>query len=220
MSLKISIITPNYNYGHFIGQTIESILNQNYDNIEHIIVDDGSTDNSVEIIGKFVEKYPGRIKLIRQTNKGQTRAINVGLRHAQGDIVGWINSDDLYQKDAIGKIMEECNKSQECNIVFGDLSIIDKNGKIIRLVKQLPMDKTVGSLKGFGKLVASNTVFWRTDLMAKTGLLNEEFICNMDGEYFSRLFHAGKSKHINTCISSFRVHPSSISSEVNPEKTK
>ena len=92
--LKISIITPNYNYANYIGQTIESIISQDYPTIEYIIVDDGSTDNSARIIESFVEKFPNRIKLIRQTNKGQTAAINVGLRAATGDIIGWINSDD------------------------------------------------------------------------------------------------------------------------------
>jgi|SRR5665647_147173 len=217
---KISIITPNYNYGQFIGQAIESVLNQDYENIEHIIVDDGSTDNSVEIISKYVEKYPDKIKLIQQTNRGQSSAINAGLMRVKGEIIGWLNSDDLYCMDIFKQIVDEFNRKQHIDIIYGDLVIMDKNGKIAKKIRQLPMDKTVGVFKGFGKLVASNTVFWRAILTERIGYFNEAFVCNMDGEYFSRLFYAGKSKHINKCLASFRVHPLSNSSNSNPDKMK
>jgi glycosyltransferase involved in cell wall biosynthesis len=217
---KISIVTPNYNYGHLIGETIESILDQDYKNIEHIIVDDGSTDNSVEIINSYAAKVPDRIKLIQQLNKGQTSAINTGLKAAKGEIIGWINSDDIYCKEAIKMIAEEFKKSEFVDIIFGDLYLMDQKGSITKTRKQLPLDKLAGSFIGFGKLVASNTVFWRTKLIDKIGFLNEEFVCNMDGEYFSRLFYAGKAKHINNYIACFRVHPLAISSTYSPEKTK
>jgi glycosyltransferase involved in cell wall biosynthesis len=217
---KISIVTPNYNYGHFIGQTIDSVLGQDYENIEHIVVDDGSTDNSVEIISRYADKYPGKLKFVRQKNSGQTSAINTGLVQAQGEFVGWINSDDLYCAGTIKQIVDEFIKNEDIDIIYGDLSVIDQNGNKIKVIKQLPIDKTVGSLFGFGKLVASNTIFWRSSLMAKIGFLNEEFTCNMDGEYFSRLFFAGKAKHIKLCIASFRVHPMANSSNTNPEKMK
>jgi glycosyltransferase involved in cell wall biosynthesis len=216
---KISIITPNYNYSQFIGQTIESLLNQDYKNIEHIIVDDGSTDNSVEIITGFCEKYPDRIKLIQQKNRGQSYAINVGLSHATGEIIGWINSDDFYCANVMKKIVEEFAIDKQMDIVFGDLCVINQNGNIIKLIKQLPLDKSTASYKGFAQLVASNTIFWRSTLIGKIGYFNEEFVCNMDGEYFSRLFFAGKSKHIKTNIAHFRIHEAN-SPERNPEKMK
>ena len=78
--MKISIVTPNYNYEKFIGETIESVVKQNYSNLEYIIIDDGSTDNSVEVIRKYHKKYPNKIKFIQQENKGQTPAINKALR--------------------------------------------------------------------------------------------------------------------------------------------
>lgn len=217
---KVSIVTPNYNFGKFIGQTIESIMNQNYENIQHIIVDDGSTDNSVEIIKQYIYKNPNKIKLIQQPNKGQTTAINVGLRVADGDIVGWINSDDLYCDNVIESIVEEFLEDQKTDIIFGDLSMINNDGEVIKIVKQLPMDEMVGIFFGFGKLVASNTLFWRSSMFKKVGFLNEKFLYNMDGEFFSRLFIAGKSKHIKHCIAKFRVHPSAKSSDMSPEKRK
>ncbi len=99
-NLKISIVTPNYNYEKYIGSTIESVINQKYDNFEYIIVDDGSTDKSVDIINRYVAKYPDKIILIEQENSGQTNAINEALKNVTGDIICWINSDDKFLDNA------------------------------------------------------------------------------------------------------------------------
>lgn len=218
--MKVSIITPNYNYGHYIGQTIESVVNQDYDNIEHIIIDDGSTDNSVEIIQHYAEKYPTKVKLVKQSNHGQTYSINTGLKHVSGDIIGWINSDDTFCQGAIKGVVETFKKHTEMDIVFGDLIMIDKSGIELKKRKQLPMDLLAGTFFGFGNIVASNTVFWKSMITEKIGYLKDDFTCNMDGEYFSRLFYAGKSIHINHYIANFRVHPQANSSDFNPVKMK
>lgn len=216
--MKISIVSPNYNYGRYIGQTIESVVSQDYDNVEHIIVEDGSTDNSVEVIQAYTERYPLKVKLIKQSNHGQTYSINAGLSQVSGDIVGWINSDDTYCVGAFSEVVRVFRENPDIDIVFGDLIMVDSMGCELKKRKQLPIDKLAGTFIGFGGLVASNTIFWRTELMKKTGLLNDEFIFNMDGEYFSRLFAGAKSKHIEKCIASFRVHPEAKSSSPDPEK--
>ena len=95
----VSIITPSYNQGRFIRQTIESVLNQKYPNIEYIIVDGGSSDNTLEII----KEYEGKIKWISEKDNGQSDAINKGFSMANGEIIAWLNSDDIYLEDAIQK---------------------------------------------------------------------------------------------------------------------
>ncbi len=205
--MKISIITPNYNYANFIGKTIESVVNQNYKNIEHIIVDDGSTDNSVEVIKSYQEKYPSRIKLIQQENTGQTTAINVGLRAATGDIFGWINSDDYYNEDVFGLIIDCFKKETSVDAVFGDIGIIDKTNRVIRINKYLKFDYASGVFNGFGKIIPSNAVFWKKELTQQVGLLDENFLYAMDSEYWSRLLFNRNVKKIKLVIANFRWHP-------------
>jgi glycosyltransferase involved in cell wall biosynthesis len=203
---KISIITPNYNYAHYIEETIESVINQSYPNIEFIIVDDGSTDDSVNIIGRFADTYPDKITLIKQTNKGQTAAINIGLKSVTGDIIGWINSDDNYCEGAFLKVMDVFNSDPDIEAVFGDINIIDERNQFIKKVKYLPFDYSSGVFNGFGKIISSNAIFWRKKLSEETALLNESLKYAMDSEYWSRLLYKRKIKHINQTIANFRWH--------------
>jgi len=204
---KISIVTPNYNYGHFIGELLDSVITQEYENYEYIIVDDGSTDNSVEVIQEYVNKYPGKIKLIEQENKGQTPAVNAGLKHASGDIIGWINSDDSYCVDAFSKIAKAFEKYPKSDTVFGDIKIIDDNNNLVKNLKYLKFDYASGVFNGFGKIIASNAIFWKKSIMEEVGYLDETYDHAMDSEYWSRLLKNKKVYKINEYIANFRWHP-------------
>lgn len=203
---KISIITPNYNYGKFIGKTIESVVSQDYSNVEHIIVDDGSTDNSVEVISEYVLKYPDKVKLIQQENKGQTPAINRALKKATGDIIGWINSDDLFALGTFQIVLKKFSKGKNIDAVFGDIEIVNKEGKTIKKNKYLPFNYKSGIYLGFGRIISSNAIFWRKELTEEVGFLDERFDIAMDSEYWSRLLYRRKVKHVNMVFAQFRWH--------------
>jgi len=205
-SLKISIITPNFNYAQFIDKTIYSVLLQGYDNFEHIIVDDGSTDNSIGVIEGIIKLNLGVIKLIKQTNKGQTQAINRALKEVTGDIIGWINSDDLYCEGAFLSVINEFQKKPNLDAVFGDIYIIDKNESIIKTNRYLAFDYTSGVFNGFGKIVSSNAIFWRKELTDQVGLFDESFSIAMDSEYWSRLLFKRRIIHIPVILAKFRWH--------------
>lgn len=123
---KISIITPSFNQGKFIERTILSVLNQNYPNFEHIIVDGGSTDQTLEII----KKYPHLI-WISEPDKGQSDAFNKGLKLANGEIIGWLNSDDTYTNNTFHTVAEIFSKNPNIDIIYGNCYYIDENDKII-----------------------------------------------------------------------------------------
>jgi len=202
--MKISIITPNYNYGQYIAETIESVIQQNYTDFEHIIVDDQSTDDSVSIIRGFVQKYPGNVFLYEQKHSGQTPAINHGLRMSTGDIIGWINSDDYYCKNIFAEIALLFTKHPEMDIVFGNVNIVDVNGNFVYKIRHLPFNYNIAVYFGFANMITSNAVFWRRSRMETVGYLKDHLRCNMDGEYFSRLTLNAKIKHTSLTIANHR----------------
>lgn len=208
--MKISIVTPNYNYEQFIGQTIESVVTQDYDNIEHIIVDDGSTDNSVVIIKDYQKRYPEKIKLIQQENKGQTNAINNALKNVTGDIINWINSDDTFCPNVFFEIMNIFKNNNSIDIIYGDVNVVDINGKFIYRKRHLDFNYLECCFSGFTSCFTSNGVFWRKSILLKNELLNEHLKCNMDGEYISRIVRGSKVYFYNKQLANFRLQKITI----------
>ena len=215
--MKISIITPNYNYAKYISNTIESVVTQTYQNVEHIIVDDGSTDNSIEIIKSYQNKYSEKIKLIQQKNLGQTSAINVGLKVASGKILGWINSDDYYTANIFSDIIEIFNFNPNVEIVYGNFNVVDINGNYIYTKRHLKFSYLESVFLGFGNTLTSNCIFWKKDLLDSVGLLNSKLKCNMDGEYFSRLTKNANIYFLDRSIANFRQQEVSIAGKNNPD---
>jgi glycosyltransferase involved in cell wall biosynthesis len=127
---KISIVIPSYNKVKYIQQTLESIFSQKYPNLEVIIKDGGSVDGSVEIIRKFAKKYPTKIKWVSKKDKGQVDAINKGLKQATGDILTFINADDLYKEGALIKVGKMFKKEPAILWAAGKGDIIDRKGKV------------------------------------------------------------------------------------------
>ena len=204
----VSIITPSYNQGMFLEETIRSVLKQSYPNIEYIIIDGGSKDNSREII----EKYEDRLVYWEsQPDRGQAHAINKGIRRAQGEFIGWINSDDLYQPDTVRKIVDIFNENPEVDVVYGRLDRIDESGKVVP-TPTLPKDKVEFSKKlVIGECVVNQPgSFWRSRMMDLVGLLDERLIYGLDFEYWIRMAMAGaKFKRINDTVAQFRLSKSS-----------
>jgi len=185
------------------------VIGQDYDNLEHIVVDDGSTDSSVDVIKVYMEKFPGKVKLIRQENKGQAAAINTGLKNISGDIIAWINSDDWYCDNVFGKIIREFNKDPGIDIVYGPYYNVDAEGRKRFLYKDIKFSYFMACMVGFGQMMASSTVFWKVGLQRKAGYLDESFSYAMDNEYFSRLTKDAAIKRVRFPVAVFRYHPQS-----------
>lgn len=195
---KISVLTPSYNQGEFIEETIESVLNQNYKNIEHIIIDGGSTDNTVEIL----RKYP-HLKWISEKDNGQSDALNKGLAMAAGEIIGWVNSDDFYEKN----IFEDVNEH------FNDLTvdwIVGNTADCYELINHIEFTKSPAInyeiLLHNPDFTRQPGTFHRKSLLEQAGGLDEEFHEGMDFELWVRLLKISTPKMVNKNYCYFRRH--------------
>lgn len=197
----ISIVTPSYNQGQFIEQTILSILEQDYPNLEYIIVDGGSTDNSVNIIQKY-EKFLSY--WLSEKDKGQTHAINKGFKLATGDYVNWINSDDLLEKNSLDILAREIG-AFPADIYYGDYRAISANNKTIYSRRSAPYHPS--SLFWGRQLSSQPSVFFKRDLLEKYGYLDEKHHFCMDTEFWIRCAQNGAEfRQIKSCIGITRAH--------------
>ncbi|MCK4348108.1 MAG: glycosyltransferase [Thermoplasmatales archaeon] len=199
---KISIITPSLNQGQFIERTILSILNQDYPNIEYIVMDGGSTDNTVEIL----KKYADRLIWKSEPDKGQSDAINKGFRMATGEILAWLNSDDTYKAGAIKTMAGYLIEHPEADMVYSDGEIVDVNDKVIGVFKSGSVNLR-GWLYCGGINIFQPGVFFKNSVIEKIGLLDESLHYNMDTDYWIRMAQTGLSmRHIEKPLARLRWH--------------
>lgn len=179
---KISIITPSYNQAEFLEKSILSVLNQKYPNLEYIIIDGGSTDSSLEIIKKY-EKYLDY--WISEKDKGQADAINKGWALSTGKVLGWLNSDDIYNAGAIYNIATALKKYPNCRILFGDCMVINRFEEKISV--KYPKNYVEKDLL-LGKSLPQPSVFIHREVLNEIGYLNPSFHYALDWEYFLKAF--------------------------------
>jgi len=186
-NIKVSIVTPSYNQGHFLKETIESVLNQTYSNIEYIVVDGNSKDNSAEIL----KSYQGRIdKIIIERDKGQSDAINKGFRLATGEIVGWLNSDDVLHPYCVEDIVAAYRENPRAAIIYGStIDFIDEHShKVGKETINIP-DK--GFLVKKSSSVIQPGSFYNAAYLKKINFLDESLHYCMDLDLWLRLLNEG-----------------------------
>lgn len=219
--MRFSIVTPSFNQVQFLGKTIESIWKQrgNFE-IEHIIVDGGSTDGSVELIREYEEKlrrgeYAGycnnlQLKWRSQSDNGQSEALNAGLGRATGEILAYLNSDDLYEPRALQEVQKTFIRFPALHWAYGRCRIVDEQGKEIqRFIKWYRT--LLGRFYSRNMLLVVNTVpqpatFWKTSAAKIVGPFSEREDLCMDYDYWCRLSERFPARQIPKTIASFRVH--------------
>jgi glycosyltransferase involved in cell wall biosynthesis len=200
---KITIITPSFNQGQFIESTILSILSQEYPNLEYIIIDGGSTDNTIDVIKKYSEHIS---YWISESDSGQTNAINKGLNIATGDIVNWLNSDDELAPGALFKIGTVFLENQDCTCFVGRIEFFDAS-KVLSHSTSI-ISPLLEQCIGFGK-VNQPSMYFLLDCFKKIGFLDERLHYMMDTEWYLRyLMVYGKNSMIDDdfVLSRFRYH--------------
>jgi glycosyltransferase involved in cell wall biosynthesis len=176
----VSIVTPSYNQGRFIGQTIESVLTQDYAPIEYMVIDGGSTDETIAIL----KSYGNRFYWISEKDKGQSNAINKGWSRSRGEILAWLNSDDIYLPGAISKAVAFLQDSQKAGAVYGEGYHIEEDGRILERYPTEPFSWQRLKEKCY---ICQPTVFIRKTVLEEVGFLNENLQYCMDYDLWFRI---------------------------------
>jgi glycosyltransferase involved in cell wall biosynthesis len=183
----VSIVTPSFNQGSFLEETISSVLAQTYQPIEYIVIDGGSTDDSVEIIQKYADRLA---YWVSEPDRGQSHAINKGLQRSTGAVIGWLNSDDTLMPGTVARVVDAME--QDPMVVHGSVRLIDADSKTIARPKLAKRNQEFGieTIVGEG-LVNQPGSFWNRAIMERVGYLNEDLNYIMDFELWVRMALGG-----------------------------
>ena len=198
----VSIITPSFNQAPFIEATIASVLEQDYPNIEYMIVDGGSTDGSVDIINRFEDQLAWWVS---EKDKGQTEAINKGFARAKGEILAWLNSDDTYEPGAVREADEFLMDNPEVGLVYGDCNFIDENGN--QFGRFNAAQTNYEKLRRGYVHIPQQAAFWRAAFWREVGPLDESFYFAMDYDLWVRLAKITRIQYLpGRNWANFRLH--------------
>lgn len=198
--LKFSVITPSFNQGRFIEENIQSILAQNYPNFEHIVVDGESRDNTVDILKKY-----SHLNWVSEPDRGQTHALNKGLKKATGDIVCWLNSDDLLCKEAFYIVNKFFIENPNKSIVVGNLLTVDENRNL--LWKKRSVKLTFDGLLNGTQYSQQPSTFFKKQVFDKVGVFDESYHYCMDHELWVRAASKFEFYTIDDDLAMFRRYP-------------
>ena len=204
-SINFTIVTPSFNYGHFIDDCLESVALQHGVVLEHLIYDAGSTDDTLEVIAK----YP-HAKVVQEPDKGMSDAINKGFKEAKGEWVMWLNADDLLKPGALKAILDFA-EGKDHDVIYSGWDFVDTEGEMIRAMTIFPFQKMMHQY--LACYLGSTAAFYRRETVIDEGhFLNEDFKYVMDGEYYNRLASLGKKfGYLHARIADFRMHGGNLS---------
>jgi glycosyltransferase involved in cell wall biosynthesis len=214
---RITIVTPSFNQGQFLEETIRSVLLQGYPNLEYIVVDGGSTDTSVSIIRKY---EPWLAHWVSEKDRGQSHAINKGFAEATGDILAWLNSDDFYMPNALSRVVAEFSGSH--GLVIGEIAYVDAHSRFLKRIKT-PLEAGCrpvavlqnGLIKDFRH--PQPAMFWTREVHVKAQPLAEDLHYVMDLDFLLRAMALGvKPRVCESLWTCFRWHESSKSTACAP----
>ncbi len=200
--MLVSIVTPSYNQARYLEETMRSVLEQDYPQIEYIVVDGGSTDGSVDVIKKYAQRLG---YWVSEKDRGQTDALNKGFAQAHGDILAWINSDDTFEPGAVAAAVKALDEHPDAAAVYGETNFIDENGRVIG---RFPAAQTDYRRLRQGYVhVPQQATFFRADLWKKVGPLDPSFYFAMDYDLWVRLAREAPLVYLPGRLwANFRLH--------------
>lgn len=195
-----TIVTPSYNQGKYIEQTILSVKQQAYPYVEHIIVDGGSSDNTLDILKRYEHTY--NMQWICEPDRGQADAVNKGFSRANGQIIGWLNADDIYFHPAVFKHVARVFQSHGAKVVFGNDALISASGRVFRVRSM----SDFSSRRMFrNKSISQPATFFHHDII-RNYLLNPELHFAMDLEFFLRIGRSVEFFYLDEVLAGNRIH--------------
>ena len=198
----ISMVTCSYQQGKYIDATIRSVLEQNYPSLEYIVMDGGSSDETLEIL----QRHSDRIDYwVSEPDGGQTDALIKGFKRSRGEIMGWLCSDDLLLPDALRTVARFFDENPDVEAVYGDALWIDGFGHIIRPKREIAFSQFI--LRFDHNYVPQPSMFWRKSVFEKVGGLDSRFNLSMDADLWDRFAQTTKIAHIPELLSCMRYHP-------------
>jgi glycosyltransferase involved in cell wall biosynthesis len=206
---KISVVTPTYNQGRYIEATIRSVLDQEYPNLEYIIMDGGSTDGTMEVIKKYSEHLA---YWVSEPDGGQTDALIKGFDRASGEILCWLNSDDLFESLTLQEVGETFTRHPDWQVVYGDELAIDTDGHPFALKKEIPYYRFIW-MYDFNYIPQAST-FWRRSIYEEVGGLDPKMNLAMDADLWARFAERTTLHHVPRVWSRFRYHPEAKTSRL------
>ena len=197
----VSVVTPSLDQGRYIEATIRSVAEQDYPRVEHIVIDGGSTDQTLDVLSRY-----GHLRYLSEPDRGQAHALNKGFALATGDVFGWLNADDLYLPGAISAAVGVLRETG-CALVHGGWSQIDEHGRLLREVSPISFDYQL-------QLEVRNAVsqpgsFFTRKAFESVGGIDERYRYAMDYELWLKLGARFDVRHVERTLAAYRLHPTS-----------
>lgn len=202
--MRFSIVTPSYNQAHFIRDTIDSVISQEYRDFEYIVVDGMSQDGTKQVLEDYAHKIT---KTIIEEDSGQADAINKGFRAATGDIYAYLNSDDYYFEDTLARVYDVFSQNPDVDVIYGDCVFTDENGQFLRYFSEIS-DFNEDRLRNFSDILMQPATFWRKSAYDKYGPFDKELHYGFDWAFWCELAKNGcRFRRIAGVLAANRVYP-------------
>ncbi|MFB6295416.1 MAG: glycosyltransferase family 2 protein [Halobacteriales archaeon] len=199
---RISIVTPSYNQAEFIRDTLDSVERQTHSDIEHVVMDGGSTDGTLDVLREYESHDGYDLTWISEPDEGQSDAINRGFERASGDIVAWLNSDDAYfDIDALARV-EEHFETHDADVIYGDLAYLDADSTVTEIDVRPDFDR---EKLPYRILIGQPATFFRRRVV-EAEKLDTDLAYSMDYEYWLRLAERFEFRHVRDVLAGFRSY--------------
>jgi teichuronic acid biosynthesis glycosyltransferase TuaG len=208
----VSVVIPVYNQERYIKEAVDSVLQQTYPQVELVVVDDGSTDQTPEIL----KTYGSRLRYLRQANAGAATALNRGIEAASGELVGWLSSDDVYESTKVQRQVELFEARPEISLTYTDFNVIDGDGRVVRTVRSPYYSDRKEFIRRLilGNFVNGSSVIAKKKALIDTGLFDPVMTYHADANMWLRLLKHHQFGHVGEVLLNYRWHAGNASNNV------